>query len=76
MICSIIIYNYSAAGVITTNANLHAHTIPAYDCSVYVSDGHTEVGPRTLTIVIGGKYVPGPYNMVVLSDYVDRFYEK
>lgn len=49
-ICSI----YSA-GAILADKSLSGLTNTAYDLFIYVYDGHTLVGPRSLTIKISGK---------------------
>ena len=46
---------FLAAGEILATSDLSQHTVPGYDLYVYVSDGKTLVGPRTLTVIISGK---------------------
>lgn len=46
---------YFTAGEILATADLSQHTVPGYDLFVYVYDGNTLVGPRTLTVIISGK---------------------
>ncbi|KAK3597662.1 hypothetical protein CHS0354_040033 [Potamilus streckersoni] len=41
-----------SSGVITVSANLSGHSISSYAVNVYVSDGHTLVGPEVLTVTI------------------------
>nr|XP_022309583.1 protocadherin Fat 4-like [Crassostrea virginica] len=42
------------SGEILATSDLSQHTVPGYDLYVYVSDGKTLVGPRTLTVIISG----------------------
>lgn len=42
-------------GVITTTSALTSITTPGYDLEIYVSDGTTETGPRTVTVLITGE---------------------
>lgn len=43
------------AGEVLATADLSQHTVPGYDLFVYVYDGNTLVGPRTLTVILSGK---------------------
>lgn len=45
---------YFKAGEILASSDLSSHTVPGYDLYVYVNDGKTLVGPRTLTVIISG----------------------
>lgn len=45
---------YFTAGEVLVTSDLSSHTIPGYDLYIYVSDGNTLVGPRTLTVIIEG----------------------
>lgn len=42
------------AGEILATSDLTSHTVPGYDLYIYVNDGKTLVGPRTLTVIISG----------------------
>lgn len=44
-----------SAGAILADKSLSGLTDTAYDLFIYVYDGHTLVGPRSLTIKISGK---------------------
>lgn len=44
-----------AAGEILATTDLSSHTVPGFDLYIYVYDGKTLVGPRTLTVIISGK---------------------
>ncbi|XP_062608396.1 protocadherin beta-2-like [Saccostrea cucullata] len=47
-------FNIHNSGEILATSDLSQHTVPGYDLYVYVSDGKTLVGPRTLTVIITG----------------------
>ncbi|XP_052706998.1 cadherin-23-like [Crassostrea angulata] len=49
--CPFTIHN---SGEVLVTSDLSSHTIPGYDLYIYVSDGNTLVGPRTLTVIIEG----------------------
>ncbi|XP_061179511.1 protocadherin-like wing polarity protein stan, partial [Saccostrea echinata] len=49
--CPFTIHN---SGEILSTSDLSQHTVPGYDLYVYVTDGKTLVGPRTLTVIISG----------------------
>ncbi|XP_056008142.1 cadherin-23-like [Ostrea edulis] len=49
--CPFTIHN---SGEILATSDLSQHTVPGYDLFVYVYDGNTLVGPRTLTVIISG----------------------
>ncbi|XP_078337333.1 uncharacterized protein LOC111138019 [Crassostrea virginica] len=42
------------SGEVLVTSDLSSHTVPGYDLYIYVSDGNTLVGPRTLTVIIEG----------------------
>lgn len=43
------------AGEVLATADLSQHTVAGYDLYIYVTDGKTLVGPRTLTVILLGK---------------------
>lgn len=49
------IFSIYLAGAILADKSLSGLTDTAYDLFIYVYDGHTLVGPRSLTIRISGK---------------------
>lgn len=42
------------AGEVRTTANLAGYTEAGYDLYIYVYDGTTLVGPKTLTVIVTG----------------------
>lgn len=50
-----IIAIFFKAGAILATADLSQHTVAGYDLYIYVTDGKTLVGPRTLTVILLGK---------------------
>ena len=48
------IYLFLADGLITTTVDISSLQTLGYECSVWVDDGYTEVGPKTLTVRITG----------------------
>ncbi|XP_078310911.1 uncharacterized protein LOC111132593 isoform X2 [Crassostrea virginica] len=42
------------SGEILATTDLSSHTVPGFDLYIYVYDGKTLVGPRTLTVIISG----------------------
>lgn len=48
-------FSIYSAGAILADKSLSGLTDTAYDLFIYVYDGHTLVGPRSLTIKISGK---------------------
>lgn len=49
--CPFTIHN---SGAILATADLSQHTVAGYDLYIYVTDGKTLVGPRTLTVILLG----------------------
>lgn len=49
--CPFVIHH---SGEILATADLSSHTVPGYDLYIFVNDGKTLVGPRTLTVIISG----------------------
>ncbi|XP_052706933.1 protocadherin Fat 4-like [Crassostrea angulata] len=49
--CPFVIHH---SGEILATSDLTSHTVPGYDLYIYVNDGKTLVGPRTLTVIISG----------------------
>lgn len=50
-------FNCVAAGDILVESSLSGLTNTAYDMFIYVYDGNTLVGPRSLTVKISGMHI-------------------
>ncbi|XP_061190353.1 cadherin EGF LAG seven-pass G-type receptor 2-like [Saccostrea echinata] len=63
--CPFTIHNY---GEVIVTSDLSSHTVAGYDLYIYVTDGNTLVGPRTLTVIIEGiNSVPTITNLPLLT---------
>ncbi|XP_062601137.1 protocadherin Fat 4-like [Saccostrea cucullata] len=63
--CPFTIHNY---GEVIVTSDLSSHTIPGYDLYIYVTDGNTLVGPRTLTVILEGiNSAPSITNLPLLT---------
>lgn len=48
---------YFTAGEVRSTDSLESYTVAGYDLFIYVYDGTTLVGPKTLTVIVTGTFM-------------------